>query len=95
MSNQEQREKHSKRIQKEENIIRKQLKIAKQHGFTDYKYEGHRYAKQHAMDCGNPKCFICSNPRRIFKELTVQEKRMFQDIDTPNDKHSNGIIPEA
>jgi hypothetical protein len=94
MSNQEHRDKHSKRIQKEENIIRKQLKIAKQHGFTDYKYESHRYAKKHAMDCGNSGCPLCSNPRRLFNELTVQEKRMFQDLDTPNDKHSNGLNKE-
>ena len=28
-----------------------------------------------------------------FKELTQQEKRLFQDVDTPNDKHSNGMLP--
>jgi hypothetical protein len=46
------------------------------------------------MDCGNPQCPLCGNPRRINKQLTAQEKRLFQDVDTPNDKHSNGLPPE-
>ena len=43
------------------------------------------------MNCGNPKCFMCSNPRKTFKELTQQEKRMFQDVEKITDKHSNGL----
>jgi hypothetical protein len=46
------------------------------------------------MNCGNPKCVMCSNPRKTLKELTQQEKRLFQDVDTPNDKHSNGLKPK-
>ncbi len=36
------------------------------------------FAKHHAVNCGNPKCIMCANPRKTFKELTAQEKRMFQ-----------------
>jgi hypothetical protein len=46
------------------------------------------------MDCGNPKCVLCGNPRKSFKDLTQQEKRLFQDVDTPYDRHSNGFPPK-
>ena len=42
------------------------------------------------MNCGNTKCVMCGNPRKTFKELTQQEKRMFQDVEKITDKHSNG-----
>jgi len=37
---------------------------------------------------------MCANPRKIFKELTTQERRLFQDPDKPNDRHSNGLKPD-
>lgn len=100
MSNPEEREKHSKRIHKTSSRIKKQQSIALSHAGEDLAYkkkimdEAGRFAKHHAMDCGDPKCFICGNPRKVLNELTVQEKRLFQDLDTPNDRHSNGIMPE-
>ena len=55
----------------------------------------HRLTKHHAMDCGNPRCRLCGNPRHIRKGpdggLTVQERRLFQDVERTNDKHSNGL----
>ena len=79
MSNQEHKDKHSKRLQKETNAIRKQMKIAKSHGIPANQYEGHRYAKHHAMDCGNPDCHMCGNPRHIMKDsATIQEKSFGQ-----------------
>lgn len=96
MGNEQVKLKVSKRRLKDENAVRKQVKIAKAHGLTNKDKaikEPHRLAKHHAMDCGQPGCVMCGNPRKTFKELTAQEKRMFQDIDTPNDKHSNGIPP--
>ena len=95
MSTEDDKFKHSKRLLKDENAIRKQVKIAKQHGLTNQDRavkEPHRMAKHHAMDCGNPECFLCGNPRNTHKDrLTQQEKRIFQDIDTPTDRHSNGL----
>ena len=94
MSTEEDKFKNSKRRLKDENAVKKQTKIAKAHGLTDKDKavkEPHRMAKHHAMDCGQPGCMLCGNPRKIFKELTQQEKRLFQDVDTPNDKHSNGL----
>ena len=91
MSKEQDKIKHSKRLQKDENVIKKQTKIAKDFGIPVT--EPHKFAKHHAMNCGNPKCFMCSNPRKTFKELTQQEKRMFQDVEKITDKHSNGLNP--
>jgi hypothetical protein len=96
MSKDEDKFKHSKRLQKNENAVNKQVKIAKQHRVSEYNpgevTQPHRYEKHHAMDCGNPECYICGNPRKTHKDkLTAQEKRLYQDIDTPTDRHSNGL----
>ena len=81
MSDQEIKDKRSRRIQKEENAIRKQIKLAKTFHMDVKEHEGHRFAKHHALDCGISGCPICSSPRKIRGELTIQEKRMYQDID--------------
>lgn len=84
----------SKRRQKTTNAINKQVKIAKSHStFNDKNIEQkHRLAKHHAMDCGNPECYFCGNPRKTHKDkLTTQEKKLFQDLDKKTDRHSNGI----
>jgi hypothetical protein len=51
-------------------------------------------AKHHAMDCGQSGCMLCGNPRKIFKEITAQEKRLFQDLEARRDRHSNGTPNE-
>ena len=74
MSDQDQKEKHSKRLQREMNAIKRQQRIAKAYGAPDHPYEAHRLAKHHAMDCGNPECGLCGNPRHLFKHgKTLQE----------------------
>ena len=67
---------HSKRIHQKETKIKKQLTIAKINHLEVE--EPHKYAKHHVMNCGNPKCIMCSNPRKTFKQKTYQEKRLFQ-----------------
>jgi hypothetical protein len=88
----------SKRRLKDENAIRKQVKIAKAHGLTNKDKvvkEPHRLSKHHAMDCGQPGCMMCGNPRKTHKDkLTMQEKRFFQDVDHQPNKHSNGTADE-
>jgi len=76
MSKDEDKIKHSKRLLKDDNAIAKQVKIAKEHGIpvTDE----HRFNKHHAMDCGNPDCVMCGNPRKVWGERTVQEQRFDQ-----------------
>jgi hypothetical protein len=89
MSTEQDKFKHSKRLLKDENAIKKQTKIAKQYGSNVE--EPHRFAKHHAMNCGDPNCVMCGNPRKTFKELTLQEKRLYQDTEKVTDKHSNGL----
>jgi hypothetical protein len=90
MSTEEDKIKKSKRLLKDDNAVKKQIKIAKAAGL-DVK-EPHKFSKHHAMDCGNPQCPLCGNPRRTHKDtLTPQEKRLFQDLDKITDKHSNGL----
>lgn len=76
MSTEQDKIKHSSRLHQEEVHIKKQVKIAKAAGIRVD--EPHKFAKHHAMDCGNPKCPVCSNPRKLYKELSIQEKRFFQ-----------------
>ena len=88
---------NSQRRHRDQNAVNKQVKIAKAHGmgFHDKAIkEPHRLAKHHAMDCGNPQCPLCGNPRRSHKDtLTAQEKRLYQDTEKVTDKHSNGLNP--
>jgi hypothetical protein len=88
---------NSQRRHRDEVAVSKQVKIAKAHGLTNKDKavkEPHRLVKHHAMDCGNPECFLCGNPRKTHKDkLTQQEKRLFQNIDQTSDKHSNGLLP--
>jgi len=86
---------NSHRRHKNDVAIARQVRIAKQHGLTNKDKaikEPHRLAKHHAMDCGNPQCPLCGNPRRTHKDtLTAQEKRLYQDTEKVSDKHSNGL----
>ena len=97
MSKEEDKFKKSKRLLKDENAVARQVKIAKAHGMTNKDLavkEPHRLAKHHVMDCGNPQCPLCGNPRRTHKDtLTAQEKRLYQDVDKTTDRHSNGVPP--
>jgi hypothetical protein len=77
MSAVEVKEKHSKRIHARDVAIKKQMKIAKAYGI-DVK-EPHKFAKHHALDCGTPGCVMCGNPRKLYKEETIQERRAKQD----------------
>jgi protein subunit release factor B len=97
MSNETAKYINSRRRHKNDVAIARQVKIAKAHGLTNKDKaikEPHRLAKHHVMDCGNPHCPLCGNPRRTHKDtLTAQEKRLFQDTEKVTDKHSNGLSP--
>jgi hypothetical protein len=77
MSTEQDKLKHSKRIHAKETAVKKQTKIAKAFGIEVK--EPHKFAKHHAMDCGTPGCILCGNPRKVWKEETIQEKRFKQD----------------
>lgn len=76
MSHEEDKFNHSRRLHKEQAAIDKQVKIAKE--FGQPVKEPHKFAKHHALNCGNPKCMMCGNPRKTFKEKTIQEKKFEQ-----------------
>ena len=94
MSNEDVKEKVSKRRHNESTAIKRQQKIAKAFGLDTKEYEAHYFAKHHALNCGNPKCHMCSNPRRTWKELTFQERREMQEMDIARLRHDNGIPDE-
>lgn len=87
MSTEEDKFAHSKRLQQDENAIKKQAKIAKRHGVATPE---HAFAKRHALTCGDANCVMCGNPRKFTGEVTPQEKRMMQDLENIRNKHSNG-----
>jgi hypothetical protein len=94
MSNDLARYLNSKRRHKTDVAISRQVKIARSHSTFNQANikQPHRLAKHHAMDCGNPGCFLCGNPRKTHKDrLTQQEKRLFQDLEKTSDRHSNGL----
>lgn len=90
---------NSRRRHKTDVAIARQVKIAKSKGTYNQANikQPHRLAKHHAMDCGNPNCYLCGNPRKTHgkDKLTAQEKRMFQDVEKVTDKHSNGLHKDA
>ena len=86
--------KNSQRRHRDDLAIARQVKIAKSHSTFNERNirQKHRLVKHHAMDCGNPSCYLCGNPRKTHKDkLTAQERRLFQDLDSKRDRHSNGI----
>ncbi len=78
MSNEQERIKHSRRISRTRDAEMRQVRIAKAHGITVKEY--HRYAKHHAMNCGRPHCMLCTNPRRTWREKTIQEQKFEKQI---------------
>lgn len=79
MSDSDTKEQHSKRIHNKKTAVKRQVKIAKSHGIEVT--QPHKFAKHHALDCGQPGCMLCGNPRKIWKEKTIQEKK-FDEIPT-------------
>lgn len=96
MANEFAKFKNSRRRHKTDVAIARQVKIAKEFGFGFHDKpikEPHRLAKHHALDCGNPNCYLCGNPRKTHKDkLTAQEKRLFQDVESNRLRCSNGLL---
>jgi hypothetical protein len=83
---------NSRRRFRDETAVKKQVKIGNQYGMSKKEIDQpHRLAKRHAMNCGDSNCVMCGNPRKFFKEPTIQEQRLFQDVEKVTDRHSNGL----
>lgn len=67
-----------RRIQQKDRYIKRQVKIAKSNGMEIKAGEEHRYAKHSATTCGDSNCVMCGNPRKFWKERTIQEKKFIQ-----------------
>ena len=78
MANEFDKEKHGERFFQKVKKLARKLKIAKDYGFDHVVKEGHKYHKSSVFSCGNPNCIMCMNPRKGFKEKTMQEKRFEQ-----------------
>ena len=59
------KQKRQKRFQQKNRHIERQFDIAKTNNHHYYNDNNkHRLHKMRAMDCGNPNCYMCGNPRR-------------------------------
>ena len=68
----------AERIAQKEAYAKRQAQIAKQHGC---KVKSTKHATTSAVTCGNPDCVMCGNPRKMWNEKTIQEKRFEQDLE--------------
>lgn len=72
------RTKKAKRLQRTANAIKKQLRIAKNAWNAEHLLkQPHRFAKRHALDCGNPECLVC-HADKVFRKPTLQEKKFIE-----------------
>lgn len=69
------KDKRQDRFLQKNRHIQRQIKIAKTCGLKSVLEEPHRLHKKAAMDCGNPRCFVCGNTRKIFGDKTMQEQK--------------------
>jgi hypothetical protein len=76
MSHEKDKFHHSRRLHQEQVAIDKQVKIAKEFGIPVK--EPHKLHKHHVMNCGDPNCVMCMNPRKAWGEKTMQERRFEQ-----------------
>ena len=76
--------KHSERLYQKAVKIKRQLQLAKNYGYhklssakskMPFMTQPHRHHKTKIFNCGDPKCYMCGNPRKFFGEETMQERR--------------------
>jgi hypothetical protein len=74
-----------RRIQQKERHIRRQVNhymVASHNPLSNlHVKEPHRLAKRNAFNCGSSNCMFCANPRKIFNEPTLQERRFHNGAD--------------
>lgn len=69
------KDKRQKRFQQKKRHILRQFDIWNRYSLVDAEREPHRFHKKSALNCGNPSCVWCMNPRKAFGEKTFQERR--------------------
>lgn len=71
------------RRQQKKNHIKKQAGLRSLYVCAEsdpYHDQPHRYHKTKSLNCGDPNCMLCGNPRKFFGALTIQERK-FNEID--------------
>jgi hypothetical protein len=76
MSNEVEREQHSKRLHQKERHVARQMAIRKAYKLPSD--QAHKYHKVSGLTCGSSNCVMCGNPRKFFGELTIQERKFHQ-----------------
>jgi hypothetical protein len=76
MSHEQDKLKHSKRRHNTDSVIQKRRKLLKEYNMDQnnsvYIRQYHRLSKMNGINCGNPGCMLCINPRK-YGEKTIQE----------------------
>lgn len=73
MSHDQDKLRHSKRRFCTETVIVKRRKLLKEYKIDNRSFkQKHRLSKMNGINCGNPGCMMCINPRR-YGEKTIQE----------------------
>lgn len=82
----EEKEKRCKRFQQKMRHINRQVNLKKQYVYLledleNYRMEPHRFHKVKSLNCGDPNCAMCGNPRKFWNDLTMQEKKFHEMAD--------------
>jgi hypothetical protein len=83
MSHEDDKIMHSERLHQKETKIQRQVRIAKGYGMhRNGKWRNldqpHRNHKKAILNCGDPHCVMCMNPRKANGEKTMQERKFEQ-----------------
>lgn len=70
--------KKADRLHRTKTAIERQHSIAKAMGVQHKHNQPHCYAKMHSLNCGKPNCAMCGNPRKFYKDRTMQEKKFIE-----------------
>lgn len=71
---QQSKEKRSRRIAQKSKSIKAKIKLIKHMRPYMDTSSPHRYADVSPFNCGQSTCVMCGNPRKFYKEITIQEK---------------------
>ena len=77
---------HSRRLHNDKRAVNRQVSIARAYGVPIT--EPHKYEKRHVLNCGDPKCIYCINPRKLGL-VPIQEQRQNQDANWTDDDGEN------
>jgi hypothetical protein len=71
------KEKRANRFRQKKRYINKQSNIVALSGIEIS--VPHKFHKKSALTCGNSNCVMCMNPRKAFKEKTIQERKALEE----------------